>query len=418
MTVSATHSPRRGGTELTARFERVRRATVALAEGLAPEDAVVQTMPDVSPTKWHLAHTSWFFEEFVLAVFLTGYRRVHDGYAYLFNSYYNLAGPMHERPRRGLITRPTLAEVFDYRERVDAGVRQLLQARGADPAVAGRVELGCHHEQQHQELIVTDIKHVLAQNPLEPAWRTLPEPDGRMPRATGWRQLDGGLVEIGHAGEKFCFDNERPRHRVYLQPYRLADRPVTNADFREFIADAGYERPELWLSDGWSTVQREGWNRPLYWHADCEHEFTVAGRRRLEPAAPVAHLSYYEADAFARWAGARLPTEAEWEHAAAVEPRAGNFSDAGRLHPAPVGREPGFWGDVWEWTASAYLAYPGYRTPEGAIGEYNGKFMCGQMVLRGGSCASAAEHVRATYRNFFYPHQRWQFTGLRLARDA
>lgn len=402
---------------LEERFAHVRETTAALTSGLTPEDSVVQTMPDVSPTKWHLAHTTWFFEEFILAVYVPRYRRVHDGYAFLFNSYYNLVGPMHQRPRRGLITRPGLEEIFDYRRQVDESMQSLLDARGREQEIGVRTLLGCHHEQQHQELLVTDIKHVLAQNPLEPAWRTLPAPREDAPPATRWLRFAGGMAEIGHNGMGFCFDNERPCHRVFLEPFELAERPVTNAEYREFIAAGGYAKPELWLSDGWSTVQTEGWRKPLYWSDDCRHEFTVAGRRALEPAAPVAHLSYYEADAYARWAGARLPTEAEWEHAAASCPVAGNLAESGLLHPAPCADSPAFWGDVWEWTASAYLAYPGYHPPAGAIGEYNGKFMSGQMVLRGGSCATPAGHLRATYRNFFYPHQRWQFSGVRLARD-
>ncbi|MGH8274141.1 MAG: ergothioneine biosynthesis protein EgtB [Gammaproteobacteria bacterium] len=403
-----------------ARYRRVRAATSALVAGLVPEDTVVQTMPDVSPTKWHLAHTTWFFEEFVLAAFKPGYERMHAGYDYLFNSYYNLVGSLYPRARRGLISRPTLAGVLEYRERVDDAVAALLAERTGDAALAERIVLGCHHEEQHQELLVTDIKHVLAQNPLAPAWRELPPPDMAPPPPLAWREFTGGLTEIGYAGADFAFDNERPVHRVYLEAYAFAERPVTNADYREFIDDGGYRSSELWLSDGWARVQSEGWQRPLYWSEDGEREFTVAGLRALEPAAPVAHLSHYEADAYARWAGARLPTEAEWEHAAADCAIAGNLADSDRLHPAPLTAEPlaGLWGDVWEWTASAYLPYPGYRPPAGAIGEYNGKFMSGQMVLRGGSAATPVEHIRATYRNFFYPPQRWQFAGLRLARDA
>lgn len=404
------------GAPAALRFRRVREATVALVRGLEPEDTVVQTMPDVSPTKWHLAHTTWFFEEFVLAAFVEGYERFREGYDFLFNSYYNQVGPMHGRARRGFVTRPTLAEVLDYRRRVDAAVLGLLEG-GADPDIEVRVALGCEHEQQHQELLVTDIKHVLAQNPLAPAWRELPAPDMRPPARPAWTRHAGGLVEIGHSGDGFAFDNEFPRHRVYLEDFELAERPVTNAEYAEFVADGGYENAALWLSDGWARVQSEGWRRPLYWREDGASEFTVAGIRELEPAAPVSHLSYYEADAFARWAGARLPTEAEWEHAAARSAPGGNFADDGRLHPEPC-RAGNPWGGVWEWTLSAYLPYPGYRAPAGAIGEYNGKFMCGQMVLRGGSCATPLEHIRASYRNFFYPHQRWQFTGVRLARDV
>lgn len=405
-------------------YHRVRTRTITLTAGLAPEDTVVQSMPDVSPTKWHLAHTTWFFEEFLLAAFEPGYRRFHAGYDYLFNSYYNLVGPQFPRARRGHISRPTLAEVLDWRKAVDAAMADLLAEREDDPRMIERLILGCNHEQQHQELLVTDIKHVLAQNPLAPAWRELPPPDAKPPRALEWREFAGGLVEIGHAGEGFAYDNESPRHRVHLEAWALADRPVSNAEYREFIADGGYRRPELWLSDGWSRVQAEGWERPLYWTDDWQSEFTVAGRRPLEPAAPVAHLSHFEADAYARWAGARLPSEAEWEQAArsvsVPDNLVGNFADDKKFQPFASRTEPlaGLWGDVWEWTASAYLPYPGYRAAAGAIGEYNGKFMSSQMVLRGGSCATPADHIRASYRNFFYPHQRWQFAGLRLARDA
>ncbi len=399
---------------LEQRFSRVRESTVALIDGLQAEDTVVQTMPDVSPTKWHLAHTTWFFEEFVLAAFEDNYQRYRSGYDFLFNSYYNQVGTMHRRAWRGFITRPTLAEILAYRESIDEAVSKLLM-HDTNAGIRERVELGCEHEQQHQELLVTDIKHVLAQNPLSPAWRTLPEPGNKKPDALTWTRHEGGVVEIGHEGDGFSFDNESPRHRVYLEDYELADRPVSNSEFAEFIADGGYKTSALWLSDGWARVQSEGWERPLYWREDDVSEFTIAGLRRLEPSAPVSHLSYYEADAFAHWAGMRLPTEAEWEHAVAGSKPAGNFADDGRLHPA-ASQGKAFWGDVWEWTGSAYLPYPGYHPPVGAIGEYNGKFMSGQMVLRGGSCATPREHIRDTYRNFFYPHQRWQFTGLRLAR--
>ncbi|MDN5865331.1 MAG: ergothioneine biosynthesis protein EgtB [Gammaproteobacteria bacterium] len=409
-----------GGNLPAGRYRQVRARTESLIRGLAPEDTVVQSMPDVSPTKWHLAHTTWFFEQFLLAAFQPAYERFHAGYEFLFNSYYQQVGPMFERARRGLISRPTLAEVLDYRHAVDAAMQELLAASGNDPRIAEHVTLGCNHEQQHQELLVTDIKHVLARNPLTPAWRELPAPEPEEPAPVAWREFAGGVVEVGHGGEGFAYDNELPRHRVFLEPYALAQRPVANAEYRAFMEDGGYRRPELWLADGWARVQEERWARPLYWSEDDEREFTVAGLRGLEPAAPVAHLSHYEADAYARWAGARLPTEAEWEQAASAEPIAGNLAEAERLHPQPPGGASlaGLWGDVWEWTSSAYLPYPGYRAPEGAIGEYNGKFMSGQMVLRGGSCATPRDHIRATYRNFFYPGQRWQFSGLRLARDA
>jgi ergothioneine biosynthesis protein EgtB len=331
-------------------FHRVRARSKALITGLAPEDTVVQSMPDASPTKWHLAHTTWFFEELVLAVFVTGYRRYCSGYDYLFNSHYNQIGPMHLRAHRGFITRPTLAEVLAYRERIDAAVLELLATPA--PEVATRVELGCQHEQQHQELLVTDIKHVLAQNPLVPVWRQLPPVETALPPAQKWQTHAGELVSIGHAGAGFSFDNETPRHRVLLEPFAVATRPVTNAEYGEFIVAGGYDTSALWLADGWARIKSEGWRRPLYWNADNTAEFTVAGLRPLEPAAPVSHLSYYEADAFARWAGARLPTEAEWEAVAAESAIAGNCAESERLHPAPSS-SVNLWGDVWEWTASA-----------------------------------------------------------------
>jgi ergothioneine biosynthesis protein EgtB len=376
-------------------------------------------MPDTSPTKWHLAHTTWFFEEFLLAAFEPGYRRFRAGYDYLFNSYYNLVGPQFPRAFRGHISRPTLAEVLAWREAVDAAMADLIVGRADDSQVIARLILGCNHEQQHQELLVTDIKHVLSRNPLMPAWRELPPADDTPPRPLEWREFASALVEVGCSGEGFAYDNESPRHQVYLEAWALADRPVSNAEYREFIAADGYRRPELWLSDGWARVQTEGWGHPLYWMNDLQNEFTVAGLRPLEPAAPVAHLSHFEADAYARWAEARLPSEAEWEQAASAVPVSGNFADNETFQPAIPEATPlaGLWGDVWEWTASAYLPYPGYHAPAGAIGEYNGKFMSSQMVLRGGSCATPVDHIRPSYRNFFYPHQRWQFAGLRLARD-
>ncbi len=432
---------------LAERFAAVRAATAALIAPLSPEDVVVQSMPDASPAKWHLAHTTWFFEEFVLGRD-PAYRPLHANWRYLFNSYYQSVGPMHARPQRGLLSRPTLDEVLDWRARVDERMRPLLHDADAD--TAGLAELGLHHEQQHQELLLTDIKHLFSRNPLEPAYRDTPPP----PRgaATPMRFVAGreGLAEIGYVGDGFAFDCETPRHRVLLQPHALADRPVTNAEFREFIRDGGYRTPTLWMAEGWTTVCERGWAHPLYWSDDLDSEFTLGGRRGIDPQAPVCHVSYFEADAFARWAGARLPTEAEWETAAATQHVEGNFADSGLLHPAfdvgahPVrdalrdrGRAPGallqetqpvaaeavpaaglrqLYGDVWEWTASPYVAYPGFRPLPGVLGEYNGKFMCGQWVLRGGSCATPAGHVRASYRNFFYPADRWQFMGLRLAR--
>ena len=408
-------------------YATVRQQSLALVDSLADEDMVVQTMPDVSPSKWHLAHVSWFFERFVLSEHLDGYRPFDERYDFLFNSYYYTAGQMHARPRRGLLSRPTVAEIRAYRNHVDQHMARLL---ASDPGedLAALITLGLNHEQQHQELILTDIKHVLAANPMEPAFRTPDRDAGASSRETAGETagplsfvgFPGGIVEIGHDGSGFCFDNETPRHRVWLEDFQIATRPVTNDEFRAFIHDGGYQAPELWLSDGWATVNQDGWRRPLYWAEDLETAFTLAGRRPIDPEAPVCHLSYYEADAFARWAEARLPTEAEWEVAAREYPVAGHFADAGLFHPRPAaGSGPRqFYGDVWEWTASPYAPYPGFRPLAGSLGEYNGKFMCSQMVLRGGSCATPAGHVRPTYRNFFYPQQRWQFTGLRLARDV
>jgi ergothioneine biosynthesis protein EgtB len=410
--------------DLAARYAAVRAASERLAEPLSPEDATAQSMPDASPVKWHLAHTSWFFETFVLEAALAGYRPLEPAYRVLFNSYYHSVGEQYARPERGLVTRPGLAEVRAYRRHVDEKMLALL-ARGAlAPAQLGVVELGIQHEQQHQELILTDLKHLLAKNPLHPVYRPAAAARGgpRAP-ALAWHAYPAGLREIGHAGPGFAFDNEMPRHRVFVHAFALASRAVTNAEYQAFMAERGYERPELWLSDGFACARREGWRAPLYWTLrDGERlEFTLSGLRAVEPDEPVAHVSAYEADAYARWAGARLPSEAEWEVAAAGQPVAGNFVESGRLQPAPAPASEGgpaqLFGDVWEWTASAYAAYPGYRPPAGALGEYNGKFMANQLVLRGGSCATPASHVRASYRNFFYPDARWQWSGIRLARD-
>jgi len=401
------------------RFGQVRAQTLALCAGLSAEDMQIQSMPDASPGKWHLAHTTWFFEQFVLGR-EPGRAPYQPAWAYLFNSYYQSVGPMHARPQRGLLSRPSLDEVLAYRRHVDDAVLALL-ARNDDPECAALVLLGTHHEQQHQELLLTDIKHALWCNPLKPACRTAPVAAGTGTSAP-MRFVAGreGIVEIGHRGDGFAFDNETPRHRVLLHPHALADRLVTNADYLAFVREGGYREPGLWLSDGWATVQREGWQRPLYWDEDLSGEFTLAGMQALAPDAPVCHLSYYEADAFARWAGARLPTEAEWESAAQDAPIDGNLQPCASAHPraAPAGtgvRQ--LYGDVWEWTASPYVSYPGFRPLPGALGEYNGKFMCGQWVLRGGSCATPRDHLRASYRNFFPPHARWQFSGLRLGQD-
>ena len=413
---------------LADRYAQVRAATQALVAGLTAEDAQVQSMPDASPVKWHLAHTTWFFETFVLQPFAPGYRPFDPAFGYLFNSYYEAIGPRHARPRRGLLTRPTLDQVRAYRTHVDAAMAGFID--GAAPAVrteaAPLVGLGLHHEQQHQELILMDIKHAFSCNPLEPAFRERAAEPAASPTPLGWIGFDGGLRQIGHAGEAFAFDNEEPRHKVWLEAFALADRLATAGDYAAFIADGGYRRPELWLSAGWAIVQGEGWTAPLYWREEAAGDwsvFTLAGRRPIDRAEPVCHLSYYEADAYARWAGARLPTEAEWEVATKDAVAGGGFVDDARLHPAPAGPvQDGaprqMLGEVWEWTASAYLAYPGFVPAAGAVGEYNGKFMSGQMVLRGGACVTPRDHIRASYRNFFPPEARWAFSGVRLARDA
>ncbi len=405
--------------ELAVRYEAVRRRTLELCAGLSAEDLMVQSMPDASPGKWHLAHTTWFFEQFVLGRD-PGYVPPEPAWQVLFNSYYQSIGPMHARPRRGLLSRPALQAVLDYRQRVDEQVLAALEHGDAE-ALEPLVELGLQHEQQHQELLLTDIKHAFWCNPLRPAYA------GTMPRAVPapavpLRFLSGreGVVEVGHAGDGFAFDNETPRHAALLHPHALANRLVNNAEYAEFIRDGGYREPSLWLSDGWATVQQEGWQHPLYWQDDLASEFTLNGLQALVPEAPVSHLSYFEADAFARWAEARLPTEDEWEAAAASLPLRGHFQDDGDFHPRPPAGGEGWlqmYGDVWEWTASPYVSYPGFRPLPGALGEYNGKFMNGQWVLRGGSCATPRAHIRASYRNFFPPHARWQFMGLRLGRD-
>jgi ergothioneine biosynthesis protein EgtB len=407
-----------------ARYSCIRGASLRIVAPLSPEDCAVQSMPDVSPAKWHLAHTSWFFEQFVLRAHLPAYPVFHERFEYLFNSYYEAVGPRHARPERGLLTRPSLAEVLRYRTYVDEHMSRLMDAAHWRAELWPLLELGLNHEQQHQELMLTDIKHVLSRNPLEPCYRgDLVAPPARAHGAPSdrWLDIDGGLRAIGaDSNSGFCFDNEAPRHRVWVEAYRIAGRPVTNAEYREFIRDGGYGEPRHWLSDGWAVVQSGAPRHPLYWSDDLQSEFTLGGRRDIEPEAPVCHVSYYEADAFARWAGARLPTEAEWEIAAAGMSPTGNLADRDALHPLPASDDAcpaQMFGDVWEWTSSAYAPYSGFRRAAGAIGEYNGKFMCNQQALRGGSCATPAGHVRATYRNFFYPQSRWQFMGLRLAKD-
>ena len=406
---------------LAERFAGVRDLSLALAARLSDADATVQSMPDASPTKWHLAHTTWFFETFVLRDHLAGYRRHDERWPFLFNSYYEAEGRRHSRDRRGMVTRPTLDEVRAYRAHVDAALIAALPSLSAEATAL--VELGCHHEEQHQELLVTDILHLFGENPLEPAlYSPTRKQPVAMPAPTGWIEHAGGIVEVGHDGSGFAFDCEGPRHRALLAPHAIADRTVTNGEWAAFIADGGYREPRHWLADGWAWVKAQAVEAPLYWARDGEAwtRFGLDGRRAIDPAAPVTHVSLYEADAYASWAGARLPTEFEWEAAASGhDPAVGNFTDAaGPVEPRPSPGSPAFFGDVWEWTGSAYRPYPGFRAVEGAVGEYNGKFMSGQFVLRGGSCATPRGHVRASYRNFFYPHQRWQFTGVRLARDA
>jgi ergothioneine biosynthesis protein EgtB len=406
-------------------FGSVRGLTLALAGRLSDADATAQSMPDASPAKWHLAHTTWFLETFVLRDHVPGYRLFDAQWPFLFNSYYEAEGARMARPARGLLTRPSLDEIRAYRAHVEAAIAAAWDDLPAE--VIGLIELGCHHEQQHQELLLTDILHLFAQNPLAPAlFDAEPRALGVAPAPVRWIEGQQGARQIGHDGDGFAFDCEGPRHTVWLAPHALADRVVTNGEWRAFIEDGGYDTASLWLSDGWAWVKQERIVAPLHWRRDADgawsERFGLDGLASMDAAAPVRHISYYEADAFAHWAGARLPTEAEWESAAqGLDPRAGTFLDtaaAVRPLPAPPGHGlRQMFGDVWEWTASAYLPYPGFRAEAGAVGEYNGKFMSGQFVLRGGSCATPRGHVRASYRNFFYPHHRWQFTGLRLAKD-
>jgi ergothioneine biosynthesis protein EgtB len=420
-------------TGLTADYCRVRSRSLTLCAPLTPEDMMVQSCAEASPAKWHLAHTTWFFETFVLREFLRGYQPFHPDFVWLFNSYYNAVSAQPEKKLRASFSRPAAEEIVAYRRAVDAAMEKLTASDLPEEART-RIVLGLNHEEQHQELLLTDIKHALWTNPLHPAYAAGALAQNGAAYPAEWVEFAGGLVEIGHAGAAFCFDNETPRHKVHLEPFRLASRLVTCDEYLAFMQDSGYARPELWLSEGWTTVQNERWEAPLYWRRDDAlspwQVFTLRGLAGLDDllATPVCHISYFEADAYARWAGRRLPTEAEWETAAAKAAVHGNLLDGdlqernqqnmGALHPLPAEQGAGLhqmFGDVWEWTASAYLGYPGYRSLPGALGEYNGKFMCNQMVLRGGSVATPASHIRASYRNFFPPATRWQFSGVRLA---
>jgi ergothioneine biosynthesis protein EgtB len=401
------------------RYQQVRQISEKICQPLEIEDYQIQSMPDVSPPKWHLAHTTWFFETFVLLPHLSGYTVFHPQFGYLFNSYYEAVGTRHPRHQRGLISRPTVAEVYQYRAHVDRAMNTLLSNLPEDSKLSSLIELGLHHEQQHQELLLTDIKHILALNPLHPIYRhDLPVNLEPTESKFVWLGYPGGVYSIGHTGTEFAFDNELPRHQVYLQDYALGSRLVTNGEYLEFIQAGGYQTAKYWLAEGWATVQSQQWQAPLYWESiDGEWwVMTLAGLRQLNAQEPVCHVSFYEADAYAAWKGKRLPTEAEWEVAAINLPIAGNFLDSDCLHPvAGEDVQNQFFGDVWEWTQSAYLPYPGFKIADGAIGEYNGKFMCNQMVLRGGSCVTSIDHLRSTYRNFFPPATRWQFSGIRLA---
>jgi len=400
------------------RYKAIRNTSLSLCLHLAPEDYVVQSMPDVSPVKWHLAHTTWFFERFVLEPYDKGYSRFDDQYHYLFNSYYYTAGQMHPRPQRGLLTRPLVEDIRRYRRHVDDAIIGLLNEIRDSAGIITTIEIGLNHEQQHQELMLTDIKHVFSCNPMmlvvNPDVLTSPAVS-----ATSHRFIAGGhgVQEFGASGQGFCFDNELPQHPALLHEHSIGSRLITNSEYLDFIRDGGYQTCELWLSDGWAVVQERGWNRPLYWSEDKQSEFTLGGQRALDPAAPVAHVSLYEADAFARWSGARLPTEFEWEAAASKVGVNGNFMESKYWHPV-ASEHNQFFGDVWEWTSSPYAAYPGFKPLDGSLGEYNGKFMCNQLTVRGGSCITAADHIRVSYRSFFYPDARWQFLGIRLAKDG
>jgi ergothioneine biosynthesis protein EgtB len=409
-----------------ARYQAIRQTSEELARPLSAEDCQIQSMPDASPTKWHLAHTSWFFETFVLSRHAPGYQPFDPHFNFLFNSYYNAVGARLDRPRRGFLSRPGLEQIYAYRAAVDRAMVDLLDATGPDldPRIEAVIELGLNHEQQHQELILTDIKHALAQNPLHPAYRAgVGRPIDAPAITMDWSPHPSGLAWIGHDGHGFAFDNEGPRHCVFLEGHALGSRLITCGEYCAFIDAGGYSRPEFWLSDGWHVVNARQWNAPLYWEKRDGQwwTMTLGGFRPIADSEPVCHVSFYEADAFARWAGRRLPTEAEWEHAASQRERIGNFLETGHFHPQAADSGTAFaqcYGDVWEWTQSPYVPYPRSQPAPGALGEYNAKFMCNQLVLRGGSCATPASHIRPTYRNFFPPDARWQFTGIRLARDV
>jgi ergothioneine biosynthesis protein EgtB len=425
--VPAAHGEKGRQDTLVRRYHQVRQFTERLCHPLVTEDYVIQAMPDVSPPKWHLAHTSWFFETFILGSASPDYRLLDASYAYLFNSYYVAAGERHCRPKRGLLSRPTVDEVYRYRAYVDQQMTAFLEGLHGEKLERWSpvVELGLHHEQQHQELLLTDVKYNFACNPLRPAYVTRAIPTHAAAIGLlGWVRFSEGLYWIGHDGQEFAFDNESPRHRSFVGPFELASRLITNGEYLAFIADRGYERPELWLSMGWDTVERERWHAPLYWEQrdGSWWMMTLAGMQPVREADPVCHVSYYEADAYARWAEARLPTEVEWEVAAVPLPINGNFVEHQTFHPVPISQTAGLpaqmFGDVWEWTQSHYSPYPGYTAPAGALGEYNGKFMANQFVLRGGSCATSVSHIRSTYRNFFPADARWQFMGIRLARTV
>ena len=415
-------APALGG-NLRSRYARTRAHSLNLAKPLSEEDCCVQSMPEASPVKWHLAHTTWFFETFILEKYETSFTPFRPAFKVLFNSYYNGVGEKHPRPQRGLLTRPALHEVLLYRKKVNERMENIFAHFGDDESFRALVDLGLHHEQQHQELILTDVKHLLSLNPLKPAYRKQGEEDSPAPVGIEWLAFGGGLIEIGHGGEGFGFDNESPRHKQYLNPYSLASRLVTNGEFLDFIADGGYHDARLWLSEGWDWLQTNKITHPVYWERDDNHwsEFTLDGKLPLHPVVPAVHLSYFEADAYARWAGARLPSEVEWEYAACAHEATDDAHSHDRLHPRSAKNAAGLqqmFGEAWQWTQSSYAPYPGYLWPEGAVGEYNGKFMVNQYVLRGSSCFTPAGHSRATYRNFFPATARWQVSGIRLARDG